>query len=280
MSANKVLRVGMHDEDKFDREKRIPWIKFNLIQKSKVLVVGAGALGNEVGKNLVLSGFKHISIVDMDKIVKSNLSRCALFRVEDAEKGLLKAEVLARELKNLDKSVRVSWYSKPIQELPEDFIKQFDIVFGCLDNLMARLYVNSHAYYYGVPLVDGGTLGTSGKVQVVLPPKTACIECGMNKTHFKNLEQIFSCSGRSDVTIYSPKLPAEITTTAVISALQVLCGIKIISKQYDALPYNLIYYDGYRNVFEVLEVPLNKNCPNHHISIQSKEETKPKEKKK
>lgn len=271
MSKTKVLRVGVHDEDMFDREKRIPWIKFNLIQKSKVLVVGAGALGNEVGKNLVLSGFKNISIVDMDKIVKSNLSRCALFRLEDAEEGKLKAEVLARELKKLDKTVTVSWYSKPIQELPEDFIKHFDIIFGCLDNIMARLYINSHAYYYGIPLIDGGTLGTSGKVQVVIPPKTACIECGMNKTHFKNLEQIFSCSGREDVTIYSPKLPAEITTTAVIAALQVLSGIKIISKQYEALPSNLIYYDGFRNVFEVLEVPLNKNCPNHMVSKTKKE---------
>jgi molybdopterin/thiamine biosynthesis adenylyltransferase len=269
-TKEKVLKVGMHDEDKFDREKRIPWIKFNLIQKSRVLVVGAGALGNEVGKNLVLSGFKKISIVDMDKIVKSNLSRCALFKVEDAEKGYLKAEVLARELKKIDPSVEVSWYSRAIQELPEDFLKQFDIVFGCLDNIMARLYINSHAYYYGIPLVDGGTLGTSGKVQVVIPPKTACIECGMNKTHFKNLEQIFSCSGREDVTIYSPKLPAEITTTAVIAALQVLTGIKIISKQYDALPQNLIYYDGYRNVFEVLEVPINKNCPNHIMEKSTK----------
>ncbi|MGB9635722.1 MAG: ThiF family adenylyltransferase [Thermoplasmata archaeon] len=268
--TRKLLKVGMHDEDMFDREKRIPWIKFNQILKSKALIVGAGALGNEVGKNLVLSGFKNITIVDMDKIVKSNLSRCALFRIEDAEQGLLKAEVLARELKNLDKSIKVSWYSKPIQELPDDFLKQFDIIFGCLDNIMARLYINSHAYYYGIPLVDGGTLGTSGKVQVVIPPRTSCIECGMNKTHFKNLEQVFSCSGREDVTIYSPKLPAEITTTAVIAALQVLCGIKIISKEYAALPQNLIYYDGYRNVFEVLEVPLNANCPNHVVQKTEK----------
>src|SRR5512137_1843244 len=79
-----VISPGYIDTDKFERSKRIGWFNFDLITKAKVLVVGAGALGNEVIKNLVLSGYRKISLVDMDHVVYSNLNRCVFFRESDS----------------------------------------------------------------------------------------------------------------------------------------------------------------------------------------------------
>ena len=262
-----ILKVGIHDEDKFERLKRIGWIDLEKVEKANILVVGAGALGNEVIKNLVLSGFKNISLVDMDFIVKSNLNRCVFFLDSDAAEKKMKADVLAEKARLLEPTVNITPYTKKIQELPEDFIRQHTIVLGCLDNILARMHLNSHTYHAKIPYIDGGTLGVVGKVQVILPPETPCLECTMNKMHMKNLEKLFSCTGR-DVTFFEPKLAAEITTTSIISAIQVRETLKIVCGHKDWIVKNIFYYDGTRNVSEILEASIDANCI-HHIEVSS-----------
>ena len=257
-----VLRAGYFDADKFERSKRIGWFNFDLIRKEKVLVVGAGALGNEVIKNLVLSGYRRITLVDMDHVVYSNLNRCIFFSEEDSRKKRFKAEVVARRAALLDPAVKITPHIRRIEELPEGFIRGHGLVFGCLDNIAARLHLNAHTYPRGIPYIDGATLGTIGKVQVVLPPETPCLECGMNRTHMKILEKRFSCTGR-DVTFFDPKMAAEITTTSVIAAVSVREALKLTNGQRDLCIRNMFYYDATRNVADVLQIDRNPNCPHH-----------------
>jgi molybdopterin/thiamine biosynthesis adenylyltransferase len=258
-----ILRADRLNEDKFERTKRIPFLDIEKIQEAKILMVGVGAIGNEVGKNLILSGFRNISIIDMDYIVRSNLNRCLFFTDLDADKKRLKAEVVAEKMKQMDPEVKIDYYTKKIEEMPEDFIPSHNAVLGCLDNVGARLHLNAHSYYNKIPYIDGATLGLIGKVQVVLPPETSCLECGMNKTHMKIMEKRFSCTG-TDITFFEQKMPAEITTTAIVSAIQVRETIKIISGHKDKIIRNLYYYDGKRNVGDELEIDINPDCP-HHI---------------
>ncbi len=75
-----LIRPGTRDQDRHDRTRLIPWVDFERINSAKVLVVGAGALGNEAVKDLALFGFRHMDVMDMDSVVRSNLSRCVLFR--------------------------------------------------------------------------------------------------------------------------------------------------------------------------------------------------------
>jgi molybdopterin/thiamine biosynthesis adenylyltransferase len=257
-----ILRAGHFDADRHERSRRIGWFNFDLIRKEKVLVVGAGALGNEVVKNLVLSGYRRISLVDMDHVVYSNLNRCVFFSEQDSRRKRFKAGVVARKAGVLDKDVKIAAFTRRIEDMPEQFIRGHSLVLGCLDNIAARLHINAHTYPRGIPYIDGATLGTIGKVQVVLPPETPCLECGMNRTHMKILQKRFSCTGR-DVTFFDPKMAAEITTTSVIAAVQVREALKITNVQRNLCVRNMFYYDAARNVSDVLQVDMNPNCPHH-----------------
>lgn len=258
-----VLRADRLNEDKFERTKRIPFLDVEKIQAAKVLMVGVGAIGNEVAKNLILSGFRNITIIDMDYIVRSNLNRCLFFTDLDADKKRLKAEVVAEKMKSMDPDVKIDFHTKKVEDMPEDFIPSHDAVLGCLDNVGARLHLNAHSYYNKIPYIDAATLGLVGKVQVVIPPETSCLECGMNKTHMKIMEKRFSCTG-TDITFFEQKMAAEITTTAIVAAIQVRETVKIISGHKDKTLRNLFYYDGKRNVADELEIELNPDCPHHY----------------
>ena len=143
-SIAKLIDITKLKNDRFERSKRITWFDLDKIRKSRVLLVGAGANGNEVAKNIVLSGFSKITIVDMDTIERSNLNRCIFFSNLSAEKNENKADVVKDELLRIDPNSIIETHVCMIEDLGEDFIKDFDIVFGCLDHVGARIYINSH----------------------------------------------------------------------------------------------------------------------------------------
>jgi molybdopterin/thiamine biosynthesis adenylyltransferase len=258
----KVIRAGSADEDRFDRSKRIGWLNLDAISRAKVLMVGAGALGNEVAKDIVLSGFKRITVVDMDHVVLSNLNRCLFFREVDAKSRRKKAVALAEGMKDLSPECDIEAVAGRVEELPDRIFRDHDIVFGCLDNVHARVHINSHAYCAGRVYIDGGMEGFVGRVFVARPPDGACLQCGMNRSHSKITNMRFSCTG-TDVVFHEPKLGAEITTTSILSAVMVREALKHVSKRHDLMLVNAFYYDGQRNVAEEYEVSVNPDCPVH-----------------
>jgi molybdopterin/thiamine biosynthesis adenylyltransferase len=249
-------------EDRFDRSKRIPWFDLDMTQRARVLVVGAGALGNEVVKNLVLAGVGHLTLVDMDRVVRSNLNRCVFFTPEDARDSSLKVDAVSRGAKRLDHRVEIESHAQRIEDLGEGIFTGLDAVVGCLDNLATRVHVNANAYYMRIPYIDGGTMGLMGKVHVVVPPDTSCVECTLNSSHYRIIEQRYSCTG-ADTTFVEPKMASEVTTTSVVAAVQSREVMKVINGRRDLVLSNLFYYDGNRNLSDVLEVAINPGCPNH-----------------
>ncbi|HKM09725.1 MAG TPA: ThiF family adenylyltransferase [Candidatus Methanomethylophilaceae archaeon] len=148
------MSLDTSDTDRFDRMRRIPWMDMNRILDSRCLVVGAGALGNEVVKCMVLAGFSNVTVVDMDQVANSNLSRCVLFR--EGDDGSYKSEVVAERAMELSPRADVKASTSMIQDLD---IWDYDVVFGCLDNISARLHTNSHSVYHRIPYVDGAMDG-------------------------------------------------------------------------------------------------------------------------
>ena len=147
------------------------------VTSSKVLVVGAGGIGCELLKNLVLSGFTDLHVIDLDTIDVSNLNRQFLFRKRHVD---MPKSVVAREAVlefNPHAQVKAFHDNVKKQEFGKDFVSQFSLVFNALDNVSARKHVNRVCIATGTPLIESGSTGHSGQVTVISKGETECYEC-------------------------------------------------------------------------------------------------------
>lgn len=142
------------------------------LNKSKIFLVGAGAIGCEHLKNFSMMGIGNIIVTDMDNIEKSNLNRQFLFRSHDI--GNAKSIVAAREANRINPNIKIiSHENKVCPETSkiynEEFFKSLTCVANALDNIPARLYVDSQCVNYKIPLLESGTLGSKGNTQIIVP---------------------------------------------------------------------------------------------------------------
>src|SRR5215203_1979331 len=127
------LRSDQQPDGRFDRFKLIGWWDQARLARAKVLVIGAGALGNEIIKNLALLGIGNVLIADLDRIENSNLSRSVLYRAGD--NGKPKAEVAARAAKEIYPDINVHFFHGDIiHSLGLGVYRWADVVIGGLDN--------------------------------------------------------------------------------------------------------------------------------------------------
>ncbi|KAF4307242.1 hypothetical protein GTA08_BOTSDO05022 [Botryosphaeria dothidea] len=167
--------------DKFAKQSLGASLHAN-IKQSRILMVGAGGIGCELLKNLVLTGFGNIHIVDLDTIDLSNLNRQFLFRHEHIKKS--KALVAKESAGKFNPHVNIEAHHANIKD-PQfnvDWFKGFNLVFNALDNLDARRHVNKMCLAADVPLIESGTTGFNGQVQVIKKGKTECYDCNVKET--------------------------------------------------------------------------------------------------
>jgi ubiquitin-like 1-activating enzyme E1 B len=150
---------------------------FEKVKNSHILVVGAGGIGCEILKNLVLSGFSSIEVIDLDTIDVSNLNRQFLFRPEHV--GQPKAVVAAAAAKAFNPDVNIIAHYGNVKDtkfgIP--YVSKFNVVLNALDNIDARRHVNRLCLGANVPLIDSGTTGYLGQVMPIFKGRTACYEC-------------------------------------------------------------------------------------------------------
>ncbi|ESK91584.1 hypothetical protein Moror_2502 [Moniliophthora roreri MCA 2997] len=147
------------------------------LAETKVLLVGAGGIGCELLKNIVLTGFGKITLLDLDTIDLSNLNRQFLFRKKDVKQS--KAIIAAMTATPFNPNVQITPLHANIKEPQFDiqWFQGFDIVLNALDNLDARRHVNKMCMAAQVPLVESGTAGYLGQVQPLLKDLTECFDC-------------------------------------------------------------------------------------------------------
>src|SRR5262245_12451976 len=142
-------------EDRFSRFRLIGWWDQEKLRSARVLVIGAGALGNEILKNLALLGFANIVVVDLDSIEASNLSRSILYRVADI--GRPKAEAAADAVRNVFPEASIHPITaNVVHGLGLGMFAWADLVLAGLDNREARLRVNRGGWELREPWSVGG----------------------------------------------------------------------------------------------------------------------------
>ncbi|EST06388.1 UBA/THIF-type NAD/FAD binding fold [Kalmanozyma brasiliensis GHG001] len=150
---------------------------FSRTNTAKILVVGAGGIGCELLKNLVLTGFGNIEIIDLDTIDLSNLNRQFLFQKQHIKKP--KSLVAKQTASSFNPLVNIFAHHANIKEprFGVAYFKGFDLVMNALDNLDARRWVNKMCVAANIPLIESGTTGFAGQVQPIRPGMTECYDC-------------------------------------------------------------------------------------------------------
>ncbi len=191
------------------------------IRNAIVFIAGAGAIGNEVAKNLAMLGVKHLLIADFDVVELSNVSRMFFFEEEDL--GRPKAEVLARKVVEKYRYVEATSYNMALEDVPLEAYLKSDVIVCGLDNVSSRIHLASLATRYRIPMVDGGIHGYRTRVHTYVPPDSACPVCHLPAAKFSELVGLKNpCDPQIlDEDVKVPSLPTSISLVSAIQTQEV-----------------------------------------------------------
>lgn len=239
------------EDDRYHRQSLITWWDQDVLREARVLVVGAGALGNEIVKCLALTGVGHLTVVDMDTIENSNLARCVLFRPGD--QGRFKAELVAERARELNPDVEVVPVVGRIQSLGVGDIAGFNVVVGGLDNREARVWVNQVCRKLGLTWIDGAIEGLRGTVRV-FTPEGPCYECTLGEVDREILSRRKSCALLDVEDVLAGKVPTTATSASWVASVQAQEAIKLLHGRDELLALRnegLIYVGETLDVYRV-----------------------------
>ena len=249
------------DEDRFSRLRLIPWWDQRKIQAARVLVVGAGALGNEILKNLALLGFLQIVVVDLDTIETSNLSRSVLFRTSDI--GMSKAAAIARGYRDLLPEATVQPLAANVmQDCGLGLFAWADLILAGLDNREARLWINRAAWKVERPWIDGAIEGINGVARVFLPGQPPCYECTLGETDWAILNRRMSCNLLLHEANPQGRTPTTPTISSIIGGIQVQEAVKALHGM-PTLAGKGYVFEGLHHTSYVVEYTENPDCMSH-----------------
>lgn len=247
---------------RYERIIQLGW-SIDILKNATFMVVGAGTLGNEVLKNLALLGAGNILVIDMDKIEDHNLTRSVLFRIEDI--GEYKSLTAAKRVKEIDPSVNINAFTGTVQDtFGLGVYRKVDVVFGCLDNIQARIDVNRYCLQTGTLYLDAGLRGIDGDVKVFGPPFEVCFDCIVTPQLRDEAWKRYSCLKLKTRDSNEPTGPTSPTISSIIAGLQVQIGIKYIhNAQIPLNTRNSIF--GNIDDFSQFQLSRHKKCPTHSL---------------
>lgn len=256
-----IKDLDSEKNDRFARFELISWWEQETLQRSKILVIGAGALGNEILKNLALLGVGNIFIADMDTIENSNLSRSILFR--ESDNGSSKAEVAAKAVKDIYPDINVRWFhGNIVYALGLGVYEWADLVIAGLDNRLARLSINRNCWKTNTPWIDGAIEQLNGVVRVFVPPRGACYECTMNEVDWKIINVQKACGGLTRDEMLSGKVPTTPTSASVIAGIQCQEAVKLLHG-FEVLESKGYIFNGVTHDSYIVNYQRKEDCYSH-----------------
>lgn len=211
------------------------------MNNSKVLVVGAGALGQNTALDLVLSGVGELRIVDRDRFEEHNRTRSPAFPLPEEKEiyGLDKASVVARKLRRLMTAPNASirWANKWIQELGDGAFQDVSAVVSCVDSRIARAYLSDKARQHGIAFIEGGFEAEHLQLTSIPTPNgddpetLPCWRCSNPSIHGS-----FSCRNYARRAEAAGIIPAIQNGAAVLGGLQAEATILALHKELNEHP--------------------------------------------
>lgn len=248
----------------------LSWFKQDKVKNAKVLVVGAGALGNEVIKNLTLFGVGTIYICDFDRIELSNLTRSVLFREEDAYNHGYKAEVAAKRAMEINPQIKVyPIVGNLFSEVGLGVYKDVDVVIGCLDSRIARYLLNRLCMRVGKTWIDGSIENMTGVVKVYAP-EVNCYECNLSREEFNHIMLRTGCADVVRAQTSAGRVATTPISASIVGAMQAQEAMKLIhSSEEGPTPFRTLLgkmwrFEGMTNTINTYKYSSWKNnCPAH-----------------
>lgn len=236
-----------------------------LIQNAKIMVIGAGALGNEVLKNLALIGVKNILIVDFDFIEHTNLAKSVLYREEDCTGDLPKVDIAEKRIKEIAPDLKTMTINGDVTiDVGLGVYREMDVVISCLDNKLARRWVNRFCFSLGKKWVDGGLGELSGQVDVY-DPKVNCYECSLSLKSIERIAFREGCINKVRRYATAGLASTNILAASITAAVQTQEALKIVANKGKSLSGSQFYFDGHDNYYDTLGriPPRKKSCASH-----------------
>ena len=241
------------------------------------IVVGAGALGNEVIKDCALLGIGALVVVDRDHVELSNLTRSVLFCTPDIgvhiAAGTPKAEFAAVRAREINPDVRVEAIVGEIADIGLGVIRRSDLVFSCLDNELARLELSWACNRMDRPLIDAG-LGlmnySSGQVSVFPGADGPCYAC--RKGPQRRREMLEELQSREDsCAVRARRAQAEgiVSTTPLMSSALAAFQVEVALRRWLDPPVDATLGIAHRMTLhpkpsiETNRFAISPSCPLH-----------------
>lgn len=247
----------------------LSWFKQDKVKNAKVLVVGAGALGNEVIKNLTLFGVGSIYVCDFDRIELSNLTRSVLFREEDAYKHAYKAEIATQRAMEINPQIRVyPIVGNLFSDIGLGLYKNMDVIIGCLDSRIARYLLNRLCMRVGKIWIDGSIENLTGVVKVYAP-EINCYECNLSREEFNHIMLRTGCADVVRTQTAAGRVATTPISASIVGAMQAQEAMKIIHSSEEATPFKTLLgkmwrFEGMTNTINTYKYSSwKKNCPAH-----------------
>jgi molybdopterin-synthase adenylyltransferase len=248
------------DADRFARQRIIPGWDQGRLGSATVVVIGVGALGNEVAKNLALAGTGRLVLCDPDVVAASNLSRTVLFTDADAAARTPKAEAAAAALRRLAPAVDTDpRVADLVSGVGLGELADADLVIGCVDTLRARVQLLGRCALAGAPLLDGGTSPWGAELRLRLAPDEPCFGCTLS-AHQRSMSDLpWSCA--EPLPDERPQA-AGIATTAVAAGWLCSAAFGLLFGTVPA--WRLLSIDVTAGRAGLVTAARDPRCPLHH----------------
>lgn len=245
--------------DKFARISVIDGFERNFLSNLNILVIGAGAIGNEVIKNLALFGIGSVTIVDFDTIEIHNLTRSIFFRENDVGKN--KADIVATRASDVSKETVFTsingdfWASISIEEL-----QKFDGIICAVDNFEARIRINTLAKLSNTLMINTGIDHRFVSVETFpfnLDDECACYECSIPATVYEKISARYSCGWIKKIYQEKQVIPTTSITASAVGSLAVSQLFQCLQFTQDRIADHSIY--STRILYDTRGVTISKS---------------------